>query len=108
MRTGKEHFQGLVWRAHVIKFVTSTAHKIDKWLHIRLGRSYRVLLTVGLIADIGHRVLDAPRQIASHHHLLGIVLSVLLELGLLIHQVAEMDERLGFRQELQPNNKKPG
>ena len=91
----------------MIKFVTSTSYQIDKWLHTRLGRAYGVLLTVGLIADIGHRVLDAPKQIASHHHLVGIVLAVVLELGLLIHQVAEMDERLGLRQQRQPNNTNP-
>ena len=91
----------------MIKSVTSTAYQIDKWLHTRLGRAYRVLLTVGLIADIGHRVLNAPKQIAAHHHLVGIVLAVVLELGLLIHQVAEMDERLEFRRQLQANNKNP-
>jgi hypothetical protein len=83
-------------RTLVIKFVTRTAHRIDAWLHARFGRRYGVLLTVGLIADIVHRVIDAPKQVASHHHVIGIALAVVLELGLLIHQVAEMDERLGF------------
>jgi hypothetical protein len=81
----------------VVKFITSTAHRLDAWLHSRFGRGYRVLLTVGLIGDIGHRLMDAPRQVASHHHLIGIVLFVALDLALLIHQVGEMDERLGFR-----------
>jgi len=81
----------------VVKFVTSTAYRIDEWLHSRFGRSYRVLLTVGLIADIGHRLMDAPQQVASHHHVVGIALAIVLEVGLLIHQVGEMDERLGFR-----------
>ena len=81
----------------MVKFVTSTAYRIDEWLHSRFGRSYRVLLTVGLIADIGHRLMDAPQQVASHHHVVGIALAIVLEVGLLIHQVGEMDERLGFR-----------
>ena len=83
----------------MIKFVTHTAYQIDSWLHSRVGRTYGVLLTVGLIADIVHRVIEAPKQVALHHHLIGIALAVVLELGLLIHQVAEMDERLGFREE---------
>ena len=90
----------------MIKVITSAAHRIDVWLHSRFGLKYRVLLTVGLIADIGHRILDAPKQIASHHHLVGIVLAVVLECGLLIHQVAEMDERLGFASK-PLNNKSP-
>lgn len=84
----------------MVKFVTSTARRFDAWLHSRFGRNYRVLLTVGLIADIGHRVMDAPQQVAAHHHLIGIALAVVLELGLLIHQVGEMDERLGFREQV--------
>lgn len=83
----------------MIKFITSTARRIDAWLHFRLGRSYKVLLTIGLIADIGRRVIDAPKQIASRHHVIGIALAVVLELGLLIHQVGEMDERFGFREQ---------
>lgn len=83
----------------MIKSVTSAAHLIDRWLHSRFGRAYGVLLTVGLVADIGHRILDAPSQIASHHQVIGIALAVVLELGLLVHQVAEMGERLGFREE---------
>jgi len=35
--------------------------------------------------------------VASHHHVVGIALAIVLEVGLLIHQVGEMDERLGFR-----------
>jgi hypothetical protein len=83
----------------VVKLVTSTARRIDAWLQFRFGRSYGVLLTVGLIADIGHRLIDAPKQVASHHHVVGIGLAVVLELGLLIHQVGEMDERFGFREQ---------
>ena len=83
----------------MIKFVTSTALKIDQWLHSRFGHSYRTLLTVGLFADIGRRVIDAPKQVASHHHVVGIALAVVLELGLLVHQIGEMDERLGFREQ---------
>jgi hypothetical protein len=44
----------------------------------------------GPLADIGHRITDAPKQAASRHHLVGIVLAVVLELGWLIHQVAKM------------------
>ena len=82
----------------MVKLVTFVAYRADTWLHTRLGRGYRVLLTVGLIADIGHRLWAVPMQISSHHRLAGIILAVALEVGLLIHQVAEMNERLGFRE----------
>ncbi len=81
----------------MIKLVTSTARRADAWLHSRFDPAYRVLLTVGLVTDIGRHIVEAPRHVASHHHLIGIALSVALELALLVHQVGEMDGRLGFR-----------
>lgn len=86
----------------MIKGLTAAAYRIDTWLHAHLGLKYGVLLTVGLIIDIGRRALDAPKQIAAPHHLVGTALSILLECGLLIHQVAELYERLGFREQPGP------
>jgi len=86
----------------VIKFLTSAAFRTDAFIHSHLGRKYGALLTFGLIADIGQRVLGAPKQIASHQHLVGTALAVVLEFGLLIHQVAEIYERLGFREQPLP------
>jgi hypothetical protein len=79
----------------VIRFLTSAAFRTDAFLHSHSGRKYGALLTFGLIADIGQRVVGAPKQIASRQHLVGTALAVVLECGLLIHQVAEMYERLG-------------
>ena len=89
----------------MIQFITSTAYKIDQWLHTRLGRKYRVLLTIGLMADIAQRIVNMPKQVTGHHRF-GVVLAIVLELGLLIHQVAEMYERLGFREQPEPDNQR--
>ena len=84
-------------KQQMIHFLTGLAAKADRWLHVRLGRPYRVALSVGLIADIAHRVLDAPQHVQERHHLLGMFLAVAMELALLLHQVAEMHERLDRR-----------
>jgi hypothetical protein len=81
----------------MIRFLTGAASRIDGWLHKRLGRPYGVMLSIGLVADIGHRLLDAPRHVRERHHLIGMVLVVTMELALLLHQLAEMHERLGDR-----------
>jgi len=36
--------------------LTGRAYRLDQWLHLRLGRPYAMLLNVGLVIDIVHRV----------------------------------------------------
>ena len=79
----------------MIRLLTRTAFQLDEWLHHRLGRSYRVALSAGLILDIGHRILEAPEHVSKRHSLIGVALAVAMELALLIHQIAEMHTRLG-------------
>jgi hypothetical protein len=79
----------------VFRTLTKLALKWDRWLHQRFGRVYGIALSVGLISDIIHRVLDAPAHVKERHHLIGVILAVAMEAGLLIHQIGEMHERLG-------------
>ncbi|MGC1302230.1 MAG: hypothetical protein WA840_07640 [Caulobacteraceae bacterium] len=81
----------------MIGFLTGPAARVDGWLHQRLGRTYGVMLSIGLVADIGHRIFDAPKHVQERHHLAGMILAVAMELALLLHQLAEMHERLGRR-----------
>ncbi len=53
------------------------------------------MLSVGLVADIAHRILEAREHVEKHTHLFGLVLAVLMELALLIHQVGELHHRFG-------------
>ena len=76
-------------------FLTGPAARMDGWLHERLGRPYGIALSVGLVADLVHRVLEAPAHVQGRRHLIGMALVVLLELGLLLHQLAELHERFG-------------
>jgi len=73
--------------------VFRTAFRLDAWLHRRLGRGYRALLSVGLVIDIVHRILETPRHISERPRLIGVVLAVVMEVALLIHQLGELHVR---------------
>ena len=79
----------------MIRGLTRIAYEIDEWLQHRLGRAYRVMLSAGLVIDIAHRILEIREHVETRHHLIGVVLAVVMELALLIHQVGEMHHRLG-------------
>ncbi len=81
----------------LFSFITSAASRIDGWLDERLGRPYRVLLSVGLAADIGHRIFEAPKHVQERPHLAGTIMAVLMEVAMLLHQLAEMNEHLERR-----------
>ncbi|MBV9842225.1 MAG: hypothetical protein JOY99_11985 [Sphingomonadaceae bacterium] len=70
------------------------AYGVDAWLHARLGRGYGIALSAGLIADIVHRVADAPAHVRERHHALGMALAIAMELALLVHQIGELHERM--------------
>lgn len=77
----------------MFRLVIRVASQLDAWLHQRLGRPYAVALSAGLIVDIVHRVHDAPQHLESKHRLIGVALALLMEIGLLIHQLGELHER---------------
>jgi hypothetical protein len=79
----------------MIRVLTGAAFQIDAWLHRRLGRAYRMMLSVGLVVDIVHRIIEAPEHVETRPHLTGIILAVAMELALLLHQVGELHHRLG-------------
>lgn len=84
-------------KASLFHAITGPAARLDAFLHKRLGRPYRILLTVGLITDIVHRILEAPKHVEHAHGWLAVALAVMLEVGLLIHQVGEIHERTSRR-----------
>lgn len=66
------------------------AHRLDLWLQAKLGRPYHVLLSVGIITEIARRVLEFPKEAKDLHRLGGVILLVLLNLALLLHQVGAL------------------
>jgi hypothetical protein len=78
----------------MIASLLAACAKCDGWLHARLGRPYGVVLTVGLMIEIGHRLAEAPRKAGEAHRLLGLGLLILLDAALLLHQLGELGERL--------------
>ena len=79
----------------MFRAVFRSASALDQWLHHRFGRAYAVFLSIGLIADIVHRVWNAAGHVEERHRLIGMALAVTMELALLLHQLGEMHERLG-------------
>ena len=73
--------------------------KLDKWLHAKIGRPYGIVMTVGLILEIVHRLSETPKRMGEAKGLIALVLLVLLNAALLINQLGELSERVTPRGE---------
>lgn len=71
--------------------------RLDRWLHETLGRPYGMMLTVGLMVEILRRLEETPARLASPKDWLGTAFALVLNLALLVHQLAEMAERVKTR-----------
>ena len=85
----------------MIRRLTHAALRLDLWLQARLGRPYNALLGVGLTIELLHRLSELPQTIASRPRLAGSVLTVVMELALLIHQVGALSHHIGARRSKQ-------
>ncbi len=72
---------------------------MDTWLQEHLGRPYNLVLGIGLIIEIVRRLSELPHHVESATHVVGVVLVVMFEMGLLIHQIAALDHHFGRREE---------
>ena len=70
---------------------------LDTWLQDRLGRPYNIALGLGLVVEIGRRLGEVPHHLESAPRLLGVVLVVLFETALLIHQIGALSHHFGPR-----------
>ena len=75
--------------------IASAAHRLDAWLQARLGRPYNALLGVGLTIEIIRRFAELPHHAALAPRLLGVIVLILMNLALLIHQVGELSHHTG-------------
>jgi hypothetical protein len=69
--------------------------RLDGWLNGRLGRPYRVVLSVGLVIEIVRRLAETPQRAGEARGLAVSVLVILLNAALLLHQLGELGERFG-------------
>jgi hypothetical protein len=83
----------------MITTIARAAHGLDQWLQRKLGRPYRIVLSVGLIIEIIRRLMELPEKLASAQRLAGLMLVLALDLALLIHQIGEISERIGANED---------
>lgn len=73
------------------------AEWLDNWLQTRLGRPYNIVLAIGLVAEIVERVRHFPEALHSAPNELRLVLLVVMEVMLLIHQFSILSHHIGRR-----------
>jgi hypothetical protein len=71
------------------------AHRLDRWLQTRLGRPYNALLGIGLTVEIIRRLAELPHHASLAPRLAGIILLVVMNIALLIHQVGALSHHTG-------------
>ena len=81
----------------MLRTVTQGAHRLDTWLQARLGRPYNVLLGVGLTTEIIRRLSELPHHVREAPRIAWVVVLILMNLALLIHQVGALSHRLPKR-----------
>jgi len=75
--------------------IALAAHRLDAWLQARLGRPYNALLGVGLTVEIIRRLTELPHHAVEASRLLGVVVLIVMNLALLIHQLGELSHHTG-------------
>jgi xanthosine utilization system XapX-like protein len=74
--------------------ITGAALRLDEWLQDRLGRPYHLLLAAGLTVEIVRRLIEIPQRAAHLHRLVPVLLLIVLEAALLIHQVGALSHHV--------------
>jgi hypothetical protein len=86
----------------MISAITGAARALDLWLQEKLGRPYNMVLSIGLVGEIVHRLTELPKRVASASQMVPIVLVILFECALLIHQVGELSHHAEARRRTPP------
>ena len=81
----------------MITAITQAAHRLDHWLQDRLGRPYRVILSIGLTEEIIRRISELPDELKHAKSLIGISLMIMMNLALLVNQLGEISHRRAAR-----------
>jgi hypothetical protein len=86
----------------MIASLLTASSRLDRWLHERLGRPYRIALSVGLVIELIRKLAEMPGRVMKAHELVISVLIILLNAALLLHQLAELGERVVPRSDPHP------
>jgi len=78
----------------MVREMLAAVYRLDAWLDKRLGEPYRVVLGIGLVIGVVQSVRELPHKLGSGHGIVGEILTLLLFVALLVHQLAELYERL--------------
>jgi hypothetical protein len=79
----------------VIHSIALAAHRLDLWLQARLGRPYNAILGVGLAVEIIRRIAELPHHATLAPRLIGVVVLIVMNLALLVHQVGQLSHHTG-------------
>jgi hypothetical protein len=75
------------------------AHRLDAWLRLRLGPPYHVILSLGLLIEIGRHCHELAELGAAPGGILRMALQLVLYSVLLVHQLGELSAHLAARRE---------
>lgn len=82
----------------MIKEILHAAHRANRWLDRTLGPSYRVVLVVGLAAEIGHHVWEISRVAGDIGPILRSSLVIVVAAALMLNTFATLYEQLARRE----------
>jgi hypothetical protein len=75
------------------------AWRLDQWMKVHIGRTYTIILTVGLVASVSANVRQVEAAISHAGNLAVIALTVALDLILIVNQIAQLHEYRQARRE---------
>jgi hypothetical protein len=81
------------------------AWRLDQWMKAHVGRTYTVILTVGLVASVSANVRQVEAAVSHAGNLAVIALTVVLDLILIVNQVAQLHEYRQARRERKAERK---
>jgi hypothetical protein len=72
--------------------LANAAWRLDQWMKEHVGRTYTVILTIGLVAGISANVRAVEQEVRNTGNLIVIGFTVALDLILLVNQLAQLHE----------------
>lgn len=80
----------------MIGAVVRTALRLDLWFEEKLGRTYHIVMGIGLVSEIIHGVKEFDTRLGIGGNLMRTLVPVLVSALLLVHQVGSLSH-LGKR-----------
>ncbi len=74
----------------MFKQLTRGAAYVDDWLDRHLGRPYAIILSIGLVGEIGRRIAELLEHRPNVSHVVALAWLLALNGALLVHQLASL------------------